>query len=239
MCIRDSFGGENSYLTTMINDGGYSFAAPVKVLYWTTDPFTTWPHDHQLRLADANGDGDLDFFVRGQTVPLSPGANLFWVANDGAGHPTSGGGPVHNGIRGFALGDLNADGRVDAAVTYFGETRVCLGIGSGAFAAPVMIGAGSDKDVHIADIDRDGRPDVVVGAATVFRNLATGGFERSAYFAHTESDLYRDLVLDVDGDGWPDVLGFTSSSDGTPARVLLNHVLLSAWKDLGLSLIHI
>src|SRR5678816_2036966 len=41
------------------------------------------------------------------------------------------------------------------------------------------------------------------------------------------------LVLDVDGDGWPDVLGFTSSSDGTPARVLLNHVLLSAWKDLG------
>ena len=227
------FGGEYSYLTTLINDGDYRFAAPVKMNLGVTDPSNTPPHDHQLRLADANGDGDLDFFVRGQTVPLSPGANLNWVKNDGAGHPTFGGGPVHNGTIGFALGDLNADGLLDAAVTYFKETRVRLGIGGGAFAAPITVGAGSDKDLHIADIDQDGRLDVVVGAAIVFRGLANGGFERSSYFAHTESDLHRDLVLDVDGDGWLDVLAFTSSLDGTPGRVLLNHVLLSAWKDFG------
>lgn len=70
------------------------------------------------------------------------------------------------GVRGAALGDLNGDGLLDLVATS-GDVFVYTGLGDGTFGDlkpfRVTTADGQVARPTVADLDRDGRPDLVVG----------------------------------------------------------------------------
>lgn len=65
--------------------------------------------------------------------------------------------------------DWNADGHLDLySTTESGPSQIYLGRGNGTFAdAPALLATGSGRDVTAADMNDDGRPDLVVVGGTV------------------------------------------------------------------------
>jgi hypothetical protein len=137
-----------------------------------------------LVLADLDGDGDLDLLVEDQ----SPDAvAVFLNAGNGTFGPKTRY-PVTGGARGLAVGDLDGDGKLDLAVMKLNDVGVLKGSGTGTFAAEVTyqagvgpVGATTLADLAVADLDGDGRGELVVASAqptpkvTVLRPLAEGG----------------------------------------------------------------
>ena len=92
---------------------------------------------------------------------------------------------------GAALGDIDGDGKTDMVVVNSGPNNIYVylnqgtgtGINSGTFAAPLILSTGFGPHyVKIADIDGDGRPDILVtntstssNKISIFRNISTPG----------------------------------------------------------------
>jgi hypothetical protein len=69
-----------------------------------------------------------------------------------------------------------------------------------------MIDPGYNETVAIADINRDGRPDIVSGEAWYEAPSWTKHRIRDINFANGYIDNFSDLIFDVDGDGYPDIV---------------------------------
>ncbi len=113
--------------------------------------------------ADFNGDGRKDLLVQG-TVALGNGDGTFTmglpVTADTAFNFSS-------GIAAVAAADVNKDGRVDVVVSQPGFVALFYGRGDGSFAAGPRYAALPDYlPVSIVDVDGDGNPDVILGAAS-------------------------------------------------------------------------
>src|SRR5262249_31525633 len=148
---------------------------------------------------------------------------------NGSGHPLFAT-PVLRGDRAFAGGaevfaeatqvsfaDLDGDGIADAALALWqgglpsspSYVSVCLGRGNGVFGEPTRYLAGPECcAVEIADVNRDGHPDLVAANASgntisIFLNLGNGTF--SAPVTYPVGSQPRSLKIgDLNGDGWPD-----------------------------------
>jgi hypothetical protein len=75
--------------------------------------------------------------------------------------------------------DFNGDGNLDVAVTYLGTTTgvaVLSGKGNGTFHAPVVLGGTDPNWIAVGDLNRDGRPDIVVNGVTIYINNGKGWF---------------------------------------------------------------
>lgn len=180
--------------------------------------------------SDLDGDGRTDL-----VVPHRDGGQnlIFW--NDGTGTfraPPSPLGPPASRIRAAAAADINGDRVIDLVV---GDERdglfVYIGVGQRAFAAPVALpsAGGSPYAVAIADMNRDGKADIVVGrdeaVGSVLFNRGGTGVPR---FADTpwgdgKGAVYGVAIGDLDGDGWPDIAAARSDAPNavwfsTPAR---------------------
>lgn len=169
--------------------------------------------------SDLDGDGKTDL-----VVPHRDGGQnlIFW--NDGMGTftaPPTSVGPAISQIRAAAAQDLNGDGIVDIAV---GDEKngVFLYIGEGkrAFSAPVALkgSAAAPYAIVIADMNRDGKRDIVVGrqeaAGSVYLNLGGGSIPK---FADTpwgdgKGSVYGVAIGDLDGDGWADIAAARSEA---------------------------
>jgi len=110
-------------------------------------------------------------------------------------------------VQGVAIGDLDGDRRKDVAlatdlgVNIFRQRRGTL---ARPFVVPRTVGG---YDVEIADLNRDGRQDLVVRGGTWVRiawNRRGRGFSVSVAIRHRESEVE---VGDVTGDGRPDLVG--------------------------------
>lgn len=162
-------------------------------------------------LADWNADGALDLVATGE-YPGSAGFVATFLG-DGAGHfaPAASSGTFQNPA-GIAVGDFDADGRLDAAVALpsFSQVHVYFhaAVGHG-FAPPVMLQAGSPsgQPVRVAagDLSGDGRDDIAVANAATAKLavlIAAGGTSFAPAVLHATANLPQAVLLgDLDADG--------------------------------------
>jgi hypothetical protein len=127
-----------------------------------------------------------------------------------------------------ALADFDGDGTPDLAVAsaYAHTVSIYQNIGSNSplsaasFGAPIVLPVGSDTDdplfVVAADVDGDGKPDLVIpnriaNQVVIYRNISAGGTLTSNSFApaigfEAGVDPRKVAVQDLDGDGRPDIV---------------------------------
>jgi hypothetical protein len=186
------------------------------------------PGCSSLAVADLNGDGKLDVVATnyenpGLTVWLGNGDGTFQAATI---IPLPG-----SSTNSVAIGDLNGDGIPDLAVAQGavgysqGGVAILLGNGDGTFQSPREIsGLLPALVVRIADFNRDGKPDLVVGESVsgeVFFGNGDGTFQSNGGVGTFDAASYSVAVADVNRDGWPDIL---LSNDSTGAvELVLNH----------------
>jgi hypothetical protein len=205
--------------------------------------------------ADVNGDGRLDLVVANAcqsdvcgddgavSVLLGNGDGTFRTAvvYNGAGNSTGA----------VAVSDLNGDGKPDIVVANLCATSVCslggslavlLGNGDGSFQAAVTYDAGGadSASVAVADVNGDGKPDLIVantclagsdcGAGTVAVLLGNGDGTFRTAVTNVPSGYFpiSVTVADLNADGKPDLLvasySFASNDCGNgPASVLLGN----------------
>ncbi len=137
-----------------------------------------------------------------------------------------------------ALVDLDGDGASDLFFCTWMHGCHILFNRAGAFSGAAHVELPRSDEtavtaVAFADVDRDGRLDIVTGASTsqprffypapavnrLWRNKGAGNFEPEA-LAGPEGDTLTLLFTDLNGDGWPDL--FVGNDFDEPDRVYLN-----------------
>jgi len=124
-----------------------------------------------------------------------------------------------------SIGDLNGDGFPDLVLAKGRHwpliDRVLLNDGHGNFTKAHDLGEVADRSysVTLADIDRDGDLDVVVGndapdPKRVYANDGKGNFRLLSTFGHPDWPTRNATVADVNGDGLPDILVANRADDG-------------------------
>ena len=191
--------------------------------------FTSASNPFNVAIGDIDGDGKADMIATNYSSnSISIFRNTSTTGTITAGSFaakvdfTTGAAPY-----GIAIGDLDGDGKLDIAVTnnssapptvsVFRNTATTGVINSGSLAAKVdfAVGAGPIA-VAIADLDKDGKPDLAVannGANTLslLRNTSVSGSLTTASFA-TKVDLvagnhpFHIAAGDIDGDGKQDLV---------------------------------
>lgn len=185
---------------------------------------------NSLALADVNGDGTLDLLVDywgAIGIRLGNGDGTFQSESS-----------IALGVLSswLAAGDVNGDGHIDLAWTHsclggctsFGTVSVMLGNGDGTFQAPVAYGweGYGATSVAIADINGDGKSDLVIGGAdcNVTCGLGLGGigvllgngdgtFQATLPYTPFNPIGSQVLVQDVNGDNRPDVISIPTGID--------------------------
>ena len=127
-----------------------------------------------VALGDVNGDGKLDMLIANQCASApncSNGANgsvsVLLGKGDGTFSPAVSIVTPGQNIGALEIGDFNGDRMLDIASGTGGT--LLLGNGDGTFRGPLALGA-FGPGIDMADLDRDGKPDLVAGGATVLMN---------------------------------------------------------------------
>jgi uncharacterized repeat protein (TIGR01451 family) len=153
------------------------------------------------------------------------------------------------------VGDVNGDGLADVVLTtsfYFDPAHdyklfVFLQQPDGQLAAPVLYptNSGRAESVQIADVNSDGRQDIVLGNTSnidVFLQRADGTLAPSVVYATPMSHIIR--IGDVNNDGRADVVGldwgsnnvavFLQTAGGTLAPAVMYNAPHAGYDDLDL-----
>ena len=129
-----------------------------------------------------------------------------------------------------ALADINGDGCIDIVTTVGTQSvSVLLNDGSGGFNTPqifnVAVGASSPISVALADINGDGKTDIVTANLTgnnvsVLTNNGRGGFNSPQVWEIWAINPESVALADINGDGCIDIV---TANEGTwSASVLIN-----------------
>jgi hypothetical protein len=184
-----------------------------------------------IAVADVNGDGKLDLVVANECandnndcngsvgVLMSNGDGTFQTAMT----YNSGGNRVYS----VAVADVNGDGKPDLVVANNcasesncnGTVGVLLGNGDGTFQTAMTYGSGGYDaiSVTVADVNGDGKPDLVVanncasestcnGTVGVLLGNGDGTFRAAVTYGSGGYDATSVAVADVNGDGKPDLV---------------------------------
>src|SRR5690606_17705398 len=200
-----------------LNDGG---RFPLTGAATGNETDATW----EVLLADLNRDGALDLIVGNVDQ-----ANKLYLNDGSGGFPTSGTaiGSEVEATRSLALGDLDRNGTLDLVVGNAGSqvNRVYLYDAEDGFPPTGTAIAGearSTRHIVLADMDRDGRLDLVEGdyntANRAFPGTGDGPFRHGTDLGNETSTTTALAVGDLDGDGALDVI---AGNEGY-SRVYLN-----------------
>ena len=233
----------NGIVSVLLGNGDGTFQSAVS--------FETGAYgSNSLVIGDVNGDGKPDVIVASYCTIAASSQCIAQQYSEGAVSVLLGNGDGtfqsavlydSGGILAFsiALQDVNGDGKLDLFVGNCGSNfcgqdgdsgvGVLLGNGDGTFKAPVTYASGGPDSLAVADVNHDGKPDLVIadsnGGAGILLGNGDGSFQpEQSYGTNEPSESLA--VGDVNGDGAPDiVLGTTCLSvclyDG-PAAVFLN-----------------
>ena len=204
----------------------HSFALPFDSLTGNT-PYSSV-------IADFDGDGRPDVAIVNGGYPYS----LLVFRNSGQANQISFDAPVKfftgNAPFGIAVGDIDGDGKPEIVVTNSAVVST-IGIyknmskpGSINFAAPLQGFTGTTPfAVSIADLDGDGKPDIVVGnfnssTISIFKNTSSvGNISINTPTLLTTAANPSSLELtDIDGDGKTDIIVGNSGAD--PVNIFRN-----------------
>lgn len=222
---------QDGTITVLLGDGrGGVSPAP-------GSPFAAGPEPNDIAVADFNHDGHLDLAIANHTVP-----QFTLLLGDGKGgfHPATGSPftiltkPHSHGI---AAADFNGDGNIDVAIESWAEDKVTvvLGDGKGSFATPgtqYAVGRHPYERLRAADMDGDGRPDIVTanfeGANITVLLTDKRGFHQAPGSPYAcPPNPFGHALADVNGDGKPDVVvahysGHATDPSSDAVSVLLN-----------------
>ncbi len=209
-------------VSVAFGDGGGNFSlAP-------GSPFAVGPSPYPIALGDVNNDGHPDIVAtttatgpqRAQQLPFSRALTLLLA--DGHGLYRSSLLPLRTGQPWFVvIGDVNGDRKPDLVATHHerSELTVLLGDGAGNFkelsTSPFDFGHDA-WHIVLADVNRDGRLDVLAAAGDGVRVMlgdGRGGFTPAPHSPFlTGKGVWRIAVGDVNTDGKVDVITTNTES---------------------------
>jgi hypothetical protein len=213
-------------LSVLFGRGDGSFQPPVSYSSGGVAPTS-------IVVADINGDGTPDALISNQCASLESGCgagtvSVFLATTNGmfpAPINYSSGGRTPNSV---AVADLNRDGKSDVVLANQcgssdctnGTVGILFGSGDGTFNQLLSYGSGGNQAswVSVADMNGDGRPDLLVanqcagsgncvnGIIGVLLQNADGSFQSAAGYASGGYYANSLSVADVNSDGKPDLV---------------------------------
>jgi hypothetical protein len=212
---------------TLLVNKGYGFqAAPLRRSGFAPTSFAT---------GDFNGDGKLDLVTVSSVTPPPTGIGTGTVMLGNADGTFQA--PKiwsTSAISAVAVGDFDGDGKLDLVETNptpgNGNLSLLLGKGDGTFQSATNYTVGTTPEtVAVADLNGDGKPDVIVGNRnsgniSVLLNAGNGSLIPAVDYATPATGTPESIAIgDFNGDGVPDIAVAISGINATSIAIFLNN----------------
>ena len=206
----------------------YENRAPGDGSFWTVHEISRAPDPGAWSIfaADVDGDDDVDL-VAGDD------SGAVWYENDGSGSGSASESSdpafIRHTVRSgsasssVSAADLDGDYDVDVAAAFYGVDRIAwyenaTGDGSAWTTHVLSDSADYAMAVTAADLDRDGRPDLVTAAAgddevAWYRNLGETNFAAEQVISRSADGPLSVFAADLDGDTYIDVLSASADDN--------------------------
>ncbi len=190
-----------------------------------------------VAVGDFNNDGKLDVAVAAGTFT---GGGSYAYAQNGYAHVLLGHGDgtfapavttalpslPSSSPGSLAVGDFDGNHKLDLAIADGNRVTTLLGNGDGSFQTPVQQAAVGAVAVAVADLNGDGRSDLVTanngssgGSTSAMLGNGDGSFQTPRTFSTSASSPTSVVVADFNSDGKPDVM----TANGNSVNLLLGH----------------